>query len=87
MEGILEKLEAGHGTEADVAKLEQLTGNIMGMTICALGDAAAMPVQSFLKKFKDEFLQHAREHRCPYGDQAWGLDQSSREARVGDMVY
>jgi NADH-quinone oxidoreductase subunit F len=87
MEGVLEKLEAGHGTAADVAKLEQLAGNIMGQTICALGDAAAMPVQSFVKKFRDEFLRHAQERRCPQGAHAWGLDQSSREARVGDVVY
>jgi NADH-quinone oxidoreductase subunit F len=87
MEGVLEKLEAGHGSAADVAKLEQMAGNIMGQTICALGDAAAMPVQSFLKKFKAEFLRHAEEHRCPQGAHAWGLDQSSREARVGDVVY
>ena len=55
----------------------------MGMTICALGDAAAMPVQSFLKKFKPEFLRHVEERRCPFGDHGWGLEQSSREALVG----
>jgi NADH-quinone oxidoreductase subunit F len=87
MEGVLEKIEAGHAQASDVARLDQMAGNIMGMTICALGDAAAMPVQSFLKKFKDEFVRHAQEHRCPYGENAWGLDQSSREARVGDVVY
>jgi len=87
MEGVLEKLEAGHGQAADVARLEQMANSIMGMTICALGDAAAMPVQSFVKKFKDEFLQHATEHRCPFGETAWGLDQSSRPARVGELSY
>ena len=87
MEGILEKLEHGHGTAADVAKLEQLAGNIGGQTICALGDAAAMPVQSFLKKFKAEFLRHAEERRCPYGEHAWGLDQTSRAAFVGGVRY
>ena len=87
MEGILEKLEHGHGTAADVAKLEQLAGNIGGQTICALGDAAAMPVQSFLKKFKADFLRHAEERRCPYGEHAWGLDQTSRAALVGGVRY
>jgi NADH-quinone oxidoreductase subunit F len=87
MEGIVHKIESGHATVADVAKLEQISGNILGMTICALGDAAAMPVQSFLKKFKHEFLQHAEEHRCPYGDHGWGLEQSSRAARVGAITY
>ncbi|MGC3998884.1 MAG: NADH-quinone oxidoreductase subunit NuoF [Anaeromyxobacter sp.] len=87
MEGVLERLEHGHASEADVAKLDQLASSIMGMTICALGDAAAMPVQSFLKKFRDEFVQHARERRCPHGDSAWGLEQASRQAQVGAIVY
>ncbi len=87
MEGIVEKIEHGHATAADVAKLEQVAGNIMGQTICALGDAAAMPVLSFVKKFKDEFLRHVEERRCPYGDHGWGLDQSSRPAIVGGVRY
>jgi NADH-quinone oxidoreductase subunit F len=87
MEGIIEKIEHGHGTAADVDKLEQIAGNIGGNTICALGDAAAMPVQSFLKKFKDEFLRHTVEHRCPFGETGWGLDQTSRPALVGAVRY
>ena len=87
MEGIIEKFEHGHATAADFAKLEQVAGNIMGQTICALGDAAAMPVLSFVKKFKDEFLRHVEERRCPYGDHGWGLDQSSRPALVGGVRY
>ncbi|HET6437901.1 MAG TPA: NADH-quinone oxidoreductase subunit NuoF [Anaeromyxobacter sp.] len=87
MEGVLEKLEAGHGERADLEKLDQLAGNIMGQTICALGDAAAMPVQSFVKKFRDEFARHVEERRCPFGDHAWGLEQSSRPALVGEVVY
>ena len=87
MEGIIEKIEHGHASAADVAKLEQVSGNIMGQTICALGDAAAMPVQSFVKKFRDEFLRHVEERRCPYGDHGWGLDQTSRPAVVGGVRY
>jgi NADH-quinone oxidoreductase subunit F len=87
MEGIVEKIEHGHGTAADVEKLEQIAGNIGGNTICALGDAASMPVQSFVKKFKDEFLRHTVEHRCPYGDHGWGLEQTSRPALVGAVRY
>ncbi|HSD20633.1 MAG TPA: NADH-quinone oxidoreductase subunit NuoF [Anaeromyxobacter sp.] len=87
MEGIVEKIEHGHASAADVAKLEQVSGNIMGQTICALGDAAAMPVQSFVKKFRDEFLRHVEERRCPYGDHGWGLDQTSRPAVVGGVRY
>jgi NADH-quinone oxidoreductase subunit F len=87
MAGILDNLEAGNARVEDVGKLEQVAGNIMGMTICALGDAAAMPVQSFVKKFRDEFVRHAVDRRCPFGDRAWGLDQSSRPAVAGEVVY
>ncbi len=87
MAGILDNLEAGRGTVEEVARLEQVAANIMGMTICAFGDAAAMPVQSFIKKFRDEFVRHAEERRCPFGEHAWGLDQSSRAAVAGDVVY
>jgi NADH-quinone oxidoreductase subunit F len=87
MEGILEKLEAGHGAAADVAKLEQVANAIAGNTICALGDAAAMPVQSFVKKFKAEFLQHAELRRCPHGDHGWGLTQEPRDAVAGPVRY
>jgi NADH-quinone oxidoreductase subunit F len=87
MEGICERLEHGHATAADVAKLEQVAGNIGGQTICALGDAAAMPVQSFVKKFRDEFLKHAELRGCPHGEHGWGLDQSSRPAVAGPVRY
>jgi NADH-quinone oxidoreductase subunit F len=87
MEHVVEKLEHGHGTAADVEKLEQIAGNIGGNTICALGDAASMPVQSFVKKFRDEFMRHVEERRCPYGDHGWGQDQSSRPAVVGAVKY
>jgi NADH-quinone oxidoreductase subunit F len=87
MEAIIEKIEHGHGTAADVEKLEQIAGNIGGNTICALGDAAAMPVQSFVKKFRDEFLRHVEERRCPFGESGWGLEQSSRPAVVGAVRY
>jgi NADH-quinone oxidoreductase subunit F len=87
MEAIIEKIEHGHGTAADVEKLEQIANSIGGNTICALGDAASMPVQSFLKKFKPEFLRHVEEHRCPFGESGWGLTQASREALVGAVRY
>jgi len=85
MEHILEKLERGEGTRADVELLEQLPGNIMGQTICALGDAAAMPVQSFVKKFKQEFLDHVERRGCPKGAKAWGTHRDTREALIGGV--
>jgi NADH-quinone oxidoreductase subunit F len=80
---ILEKIERGEGTMKDLALIEQLPGNIMGQTICALGDAAAMPVQSFVKKFRNEFVEHIEGRGCKHGETAWGVSRGSREALVG----
>jgi NADH-quinone oxidoreductase subunit F len=84
MEGIVEKIEHGHGQPGDVDRLYQLAGNIGGQTICALGDAASMPVQSFVKKFREEFDLHVRERRCPF-PHPWGAAQETREAWIGGV--
>jgi NADH-quinone oxidoreductase subunit F len=52
---ILKRLDAGEGKPADIDMLVEVANNIEGNTICALGDAAAWPVQSFVKRFRDEF--------------------------------
>jgi len=87
MEGIVEKIEHGHAAAGDVDKLEQVANSIAGMTICALGDAAAMPVQSFVRKFKADFLAHVEARGCPVGERGWGVLQESREAVVGGIRY
>ncbi len=53
----------GKGRAEDLDKLDDIAGKIMGRTICALGDAAAMPVQSFVKHYRHEFqyyIEHGR---------------------------
>lgn len=52
---MLKRIRDGEGKWEDLEKLDSVAGKIMGRTICALGDAAAMPVQSFLKHFRPEF--------------------------------
>jgi len=52
---MLTRIIEGHGEEADLEKLVAVANKIEGHTICALGDAAAWPVQSFLKQFREEF--------------------------------
>jgi NADH-quinone oxidoreductase subunit F len=52
---MLKRILDGQGKWEDLEKLDSVAGQIMGRTICALGDAAAMPVQSFLKHFRPEF--------------------------------
>ena len=47
-------------------KLLDVANKIEGPTICALGDAAAFPVKSFLEKFRDEFQAHIDQGGCPF---------------------
>jgi NADH-quinone oxidoreductase subunit F len=61
---LLDKIEAGEGTERDLEVLWNVCDSIAGKTLCAFGDAAATPPQSTLKKFKDEYEYHVREKRC-----------------------
>jgi NADH-quinone oxidoreductase subunit F len=63
MNRILERIVAGKGTAADLATLTRLPTGIMGNTVCALGDAASMPVVSFIKKFGDEFEYYVAHGR------------------------
>ena len=56
MSRMIMRIARGEGQVEDLDKLDEIAGNIMGRTICALGDAAAMPVQSFIKCFRDEFV-------------------------------
>lgn len=55
MARITHRIASGEGKPEDLDKLNDIAGRIAGRTICALGDAAAMPVQSFLKYFRSEF--------------------------------
>ncbi|HHQ42805.1 MAG TPA: NADH oxidoreductase (quinone) subunit F [Chromatiales bacterium] len=64
---VVSRIERGQGRPEDLDLLDEVAGNIAGRTICALGDAAAMPVQSFLKHFRDEFAYHIEHGRCLTG--------------------
>ncbi|MBB1074302.1 NADH-quinone oxidoreductase subunit NuoF [Rhodoferax sp. 4810] len=61
---VLHRILHGHGQMSDLALLDSVAGRIGGRTICALGDAAAMPVQSFLKHYRHEF-EHLIKHGRP----------------------
>ena len=61
MEKILDRFISGEGTLQDIDLLLSVANNIEGNTICALGDAAAWPVQSVIKKFRNEFEQRIRK--------------------------
>ncbi|HSD37808.1 MAG TPA: NADH-quinone oxidoreductase subunit NuoF [Rhodocyclaceae bacterium] len=61
---IIHRIESGLGRQEDLDVLDNVAENIMGRTICALGDAAAMPVRSFIKHFRAEFQYHVDNKSC-----------------------
>ena len=61
---IVNRIEHGQGRPEDLDLLKDVAGNIQGRTICALGDAAAMPVQGMLKHYMDEFAYHVEHKHC-----------------------
>ncbi|MGS0742181.1 NADH-quinone oxidoreductase subunit NuoF [Glaciimonas sp. GG7] len=61
---LVHRIESGEGRPEDIELLDTVAGNIMGRTICALGDAAAMPVRGFLKHFREEFEYHIEHKHC-----------------------
>jgi NADH-quinone oxidoreductase subunit F len=61
------RIEEGEGKLEDLDMLMDVANNIEGRTICALGDAAAWPVQSFLKQFRDEFVYQIEHGTFPPG--------------------
>ncbi|TAN54268.1 MAG: NADH oxidoreductase (quinone) subunit F [Betaproteobacteria bacterium] len=73
---VVHRIETGTGRIEDLALLDNVSDNIAGRTICALGDAAALPVKSFLKHFRSEFEYHIEHQRClvcgPDSEPKWG---------------
>ena len=61
---LVHRIEHGQGRPEDIDELDRVAGNIQGRTICALGDAAAMPVRGFIKHYRDEFVHHVEHKTC-----------------------
>ena len=66
---MVNRIEHGQGRTEDLALLDNVAENIIGRTICALGDAAAMPVRGMIKHFRDEFAYHVEHKSCLAGTQ------------------
>ncbi|WP_455205412.1 NADH-quinone oxidoreductase subunit NuoF [Kaarinaea lacus] len=64
---VVHRIEHGQGRAEDLDLLVDVAGKIEGRTICALGDAAAMPVASFIKHFRQEFEYHIEHKKCMVG--------------------
>ena len=61
---MVHRIEHGQGRPGDLEMLNKVADGIQGRTICALGDAAAMPVRAMIKNFTDEFAYHIEHKRC-----------------------
>lgn len=64
---ILDKITQGKGEESDIEKLEVLAENITKSALCGLGQTAPNPVLSTLRYFRDEYIAHVRDKKCPAG--------------------
>ncbi len=70
---VLCRIEKGQARQEELDLLVDMANNIEGRTICALGDAAAWPVQSFIKHFRDEFQYHIDHGQYPPGVVPWKI--------------
>ncbi|MGB5541185.1 MAG: NADH-ubiquinone oxidoreductase-F iron-sulfur binding region domain-containing protein, partial [Gammaproteobacteria bacterium] len=70
MHRIIKRIEEGQGRPEDLDLLLSAADQIAGKTICAVGEAAAWPVQGFLRHFRDEFEYHITHKRCLAGARA-----------------
>jgi NADH-quinone oxidoreductase subunit F len=67
MVDLLKKIEAGQAEQGELDLLLDVCDRILGNCLCPLGDAAAMPVASYVVKFRDEYQRHLDEGGCPFG--------------------
>jgi NADH-quinone oxidoreductase subunit F len=65
---VLKRILDGNGMDEDIELLQNVGSNILGNTICALGDAAAMPVESFLRNFSAEFEYYIKNGKSMVKD-------------------
>jgi NADH-quinone oxidoreductase subunit F len=70
---VLRRIENGQARQEELDLLVDMANNIEGRTICALGDAAAWPVQSFIKHFREEFQYHIDHGEYPPGVVPWQI--------------
>jgi len=64
----LVRFHSGGGVRRDIDNIQYLAENMLGRTFCPLGDAAAMPIISLVKKFRKEFEDHLEGKPCPCED-------------------
>jgi len=67
---LLHKIEDGEASQGELDLLLDVCDRILGKCLCPLGDAAAMPVASYVDKFREEFQRHIDEGGCPFGGES-----------------
>ncbi len=67
---LLHKIEAGDAEQSELDLLLDVCDRILGKCLCPLGDAAAMPIASYVTKFRDEFRAHVDGGGCPFGGES-----------------
>jgi NADH-quinone oxidoreductase subunit F len=67
---ILKKLEEGTAAQGELDLLLNVCDRILGNCLCPLGDAAAMPIASYVAKFREEYQRHIDEGGCPFGGES-----------------
>jgi NADH-quinone oxidoreductase subunit F len=67
LEKIITRIENGQGEMQDLDELTRITKFIQGYTVCPLGDAVCGPIDSFVERFREEFIEHIEKGSCPYG--------------------
>ena len=65
---LLRKIEDGDAAQSELDLLLDVCDRILGKCLCPLGDAAAMPIASYVMKFREEFQAHVDRGSCPFGD-------------------
>ncbi|MNI65097.1 NADP-reducing hydrogenase subunit HndC [compost metagenome] len=65
---ILTRITEGKGREGDIEKLERLANDIKKSSLCGLGQTAPNPVLSTLKYFREEYVAHIKDKKCPSGE-------------------
>lgn len=66
LEKTLKRFHSGGGIRKDIDNIYYLAENMLGRTFCPLGDAAAIPTMSIVKKWRHEFEQHLEGRPCPF---------------------
>lgn len=89
MEEILQRIERGNAREDEIGMLEEISRSIEGHTICALGDAAAWPVQGLIRNFQDvmeDRILHPEKYSVEkYFQTSWTGDKFSNKEWVESM--